>query len=229
MTTPTETLPVRAFIQARMSSSRFPGKVLAPFLGRPMIDHVVASVSAAISPDAIVVLTSTDKTDDPLAAYGERQGWKVFRGPLDNVFERFRLCAERLPCDWILRVCADSPLLDPELARSALRIAAEGNWDVVTNVFPPTFPTGQSVEVVRVELMMAVDADRLSPDDLEHVTRFFYGHPEEFRILNLQAGEHHTLEPGCAVDTIEDLRRLERTGRPPRLSFAPSSACGGRR
>lgn len=227
MTTSAETLPVRAFIQARMSSSRFPGKVLAPFLGRPMIDHVVASVSAAISPDAIVVLTSTDKTDDPLAAYGERQGWNVFRGPLDNVFERFRLCAERLPCDWILRVCADSPLLDPELARSAIGTAVGGPWDVVTNVFPPTFPIGQSVEVVRWKPMQAVDADRLSPEDLEHVTRFFYSHPEEFRILNLQAGEHHTLEPGCAVDTIEDLRRLERTGRPPRLSFAPSSACGG--
>jgi len=210
-----------------MSSSRFPGKVLAPFLGRPMIDHVVASVSAAISPDAIVVLTSTDKTDDPLAAYGERQGWNVFRGPLDNVFERFRLCAERLPCDWILRVCADSPLLDPELARSAIGTAVGGTWDVVTNVFPPTFPIGQSVEVLRVKTLESVDASRLSPEDREHVTRFFYSHPEEFRILNLQAGERHNLEPGGAVDTIEDLRRLERTGRPPRLSFAPSSACGG--
>lgn len=201
-----------------MSSSRFPGKVLAPFSGRPMIDHVVASVSAAISPDAIVVLTSTEKTDDPLAAYGERQGWNVFRGPLDDVFERFRLCARAHPCDRFLRVTADSPLLDPQLAKAAVGAALKGDWDVVTNVFPRTFPKGQSVEVLRVKTLESVDASRLSPEDREHVTPFFYNHPNEFRILNLPGSPPVDPEPGYAVDTIEDLRRLEAGGSPPEFA-----------
>ncbi len=105
-------LEIRAFVQARMRSSRFPGKVLAPFRGEPIVRHVLRAVATAIPPEAIVLVTSADPSDDPLACYVARLGFSVWRGPLDDVFERFCEAARAFPSEWILRVSADSPLLD---------------------------------------------------------------------------------------------------------------------
>src|SRR5689334_18420551 len=96
-----------------MSSSRFPGKVLAPFRGRPLVAHVLERVRGALPDAPLFVLTSTDPSDDPLAAYLERAEVTVFRGPLADVHGRFCQCARQHPAEWILRVCADSPLLGP--------------------------------------------------------------------------------------------------------------------
>src|SRR5687768_13033965 len=102
---------LRAIVQARMSSQRFPGKVLAPFRGRPIIDHVVAAIRSALPEVPVVVATSTEHSDDPLAAYLGSTGTAFHRGPLADVFSRFRGCLVAHPADWVLRVCADSPLL----------------------------------------------------------------------------------------------------------------------
>src|SRR6476646_7667507 len=106
---------VKAFIQARMSSQRYPGKVLAPFRGEPMIWHVVRAVETALPRPDLLVVTSTHPTDDPLVHYLQAVGIQVFRGPLDNVLQRFLLCLQSHPCEWVLRINGDSPLLWPEL------------------------------------------------------------------------------------------------------------------
>ena len=106
---------VRFFVQARMSSTRFPGKVLAPLHGRPLKDHVLARVSQAVPLDMITVATSTDESDDPLVAYIAQSGVSVFRGALEEVVVRFQQCLDQFPCKWVARVCADSPLWDPRV------------------------------------------------------------------------------------------------------------------
>ena len=102
---------VKAFVQARMSSRRYPGKVLAPFRGEPVIRHVVQAATAVLPPHDVVVVTSTHVTDDPLVFYLRSLGVNVFRGPLENVLQRFVLCLREYPCEWVLRVNGDSPLL----------------------------------------------------------------------------------------------------------------------
>jgi hypothetical protein len=105
----TSTVSVRAFVQARMSSRRFPGKVLAPYRGWPVIRHVMAAVTEAFGDRVpLTVLTSVEPSDDPLVAYLEHLGVDVFRGPLDDVFERFRQCLCGRPCAWMLRLNADT-------------------------------------------------------------------------------------------------------------------------
>src|SRR5438128_10889412 len=104
-------MTLRAFIQARMNSERFPGKVLAPLWGTPIISHVISRVSGAVSLSHVTVATSTERSDDPLAKYLQSEGVSVFRWPLDDVFQRFRLCLEEYPCDWFFRICSDYPLL----------------------------------------------------------------------------------------------------------------------
>ena len=200
---------VRVFIQARMSSERFPGKVLAPFKGKPLIAHVLGQVTQAVSPDAVVVATSGELADDPLSAYVRELGITVLRGPLENVFQRFQLCLEAYPCTWFFRVCADSPLLHSALLTAAMAYCQRLDLDLVTNVYPRTFPKGQSVEMLRSETFSAITADLLSEEEQEHVTKYYYNNPGRFRMLNLDSNDPGLGQMSFVVDTIEDLSRLE--------------------
>ncbi len=210
---------LRVFIQARMSSTRFPGKVLAPFHGKPVIAHVIAAAARALPRGCIVVTTSVEPADDPLAGYVRDLGVAVYRGELDNVVARFQACLAAHPCDWFFRLCADSPLIDPGLLEAAMHYAGRPDIDLVTNVFPRTFPRGQSVEMLRAKTFAALDAGRLTPQQKEHATQIYYYHPERFKIVNLEADAPAPAEASYAVDTLEDLGRLEHAPLPP--SFAP--------
>jgi spore coat polysaccharide biosynthesis protein SpsF len=199
---------VGAFVQARMSSQRFPGKVLAPFRGEPVIAHVVRAVSAVIERDRIVVVTSDTPADDPLAAYIDTLGVHCFRGPHHDVFERFRQCASRQSAEWLLRVSADSPLLDPAILRRVID-AASAEWDLITTIWPRTFPRGQNAELIRTTILLGVPACELTDSDREHVTPFFYRAQSRFRIRSIESGDPQLAERNLAIDTIDDLRRLE--------------------
>ncbi len=200
---------VRAIVQARMTSKRFPGKVLAPFHGRPILAHVVERLSTVL-PDAIVIATSTDSSDDPVDSYGRALGVPVFRGSLDNVVSRFQCCLEAYPSEWFLRVCADSPLLDPTLVSQLVeQIGPE--VDLVTNTFPRTFPKGLSLELVRVRAFNEIDATQITSEEREHVTKYLYDNQGRFRIVNVLSPEPAPSSVSLAVDTVEDLLALEQS------------------
>ena len=199
---------IRIFVQARMSSRRFPGKVLAALAGRPLIDHVVERCAKAFGPDAVVVATSSDQSDDPLARHLERQGRQVFRAELDNVVKRFQGCLASYPCQWFVRISGDSPLIDPELiARVAERRLPE--LDLVTNVQTRTFPPGQSVEVIRAECFARLDSDSLSAEEREHATQVFYRSPGKYRICNVVSRDPRLAKQSMTVDTPADLAAVE--------------------
>ena len=199
---------IRIFVQARMSSQRFPGKVLTPLAGRPLIEHVVERCGRAFGPEAVVLATSRDASDDPVAAHAARRGWRHFRGELDDVVKRFQQCLAAHPCDWFVRISGDSPLIDPELiARIAERRADA--YDLVTNVQTRTFPPGQSVEVVRAACFGAIDSGGLSAEEREHVTQVFYRSPQRFRIRNVVSRDPALAQRAMTVDTPGDLAAVE--------------------
>src|SRR5262245_39785809 len=215
-------LTIRAFIQARMSSRRFPGKVLAPLNGQPIIVRVISQIAQTLPKEQITVATSTEQSDDPLAFYVQQIGVSVYRGPLENVFERFQLCLKEYPCSWFFRVCADSPLLDNNLLKTMLRYANDDRTDLVTNAQVRTFPRGCSLEMINSETFARIEPSQLqSADQKEHVTRVFYDHPEDFEIINIESGDQELAKLSWAVDTLEDLWRLERTMFPERSSERP--------
>jgi spore coat polysaccharide biosynthesis protein SpsF len=213
---------VAAFVQARMSSRRFPGKVLAPFKGQPVIRHVLAAVSKAVPTSPIVLATSSDASDDPLAAYVSSLEIPVHRGSLEDVFGRFRTCLDRFPCAWVLRVSGDSPLLDPRIVRALVDRVEQSSRriDLVTTIFPRTFPRGQNAELIRAETLRGVDLDALTGHDREHVTPFFYRNPERFQIVNVTSGAPRLADMSFAVDTLEDLGRLEAAAAVPAFAEA---------
>lgn len=212
---------VKVFIQARMSSRRFPGKVLVHFRGSTVLEEVLARVSQALPLNQIVVATSSEASDDCLAEKAARPGVAVHRGALEDVFTRLKGCLRAHPCGWFFRVSADSPLIDPAILTAMLALA-DSDVDLVTNVHPRTFPKGQSAELLNAATFSRIEAADLTPAQREHVTPYFYENAGRFRILNVESGRPDWPGEPLAVDTPEDLRRLE--GKFPPGASLPSWA-----
>jgi spore coat polysaccharide biosynthesis protein SpsF len=158
-----------------------------------------------------IVLTSVQPSDDPLAAYLHRAGIPCFRGRLDDVLHRFQACLHAHPCQWVVRVCADSPLLDAAVVRSAVEAAvAAADEAVITTTSPRTFAKGQNVEIVRAAVLASLAGDDLTPGDREHVTAYLYRHPTRFKVLNLESGDPRLADTSFVVDTIDDYHRIQR-------------------
>lgn len=199
----------RILVQARMSSGRFPGKVLAPLSGRPVIAHVLARASEALGRERVILVTSDDATDDPLAVYvTETLRMTVFRGSLEDVVGRFRGCLRAHPCEWFVRISGDSPAIDPDLVRWMVDRVSD-DLDLLTNVAERTFPPGESIEVVRTRSFLDRLPESLTSDEREHVTQHFYRYPKRYRIRNVAAAEPLLSGRRLVVDTQEDLLALE--------------------
>ena len=206
-----------------MSSARFPGKMLAPFRGRPLISSVVESVAVGGLRQQMVLLTSVEPSDDVLAEFAVSQcGIPVFRGSLDNVVGRFQSCLESHPCDWFVRISGDSPLMNGLLVKRMIDFIAP-DFDIVTNVKRRTFPTGQSIECVRSAAFAALNSAALSPAQREHVTPVFYEQPH-WKVRSIVCRDPDWAGRRLAVDTPEDLRAVEafaETEEGRRLDLAP--------
>ena len=173
---------ILAIVQARLSSTRLPGKVMAPILGEPMIVRQLERTRRARTLGKILVATSTDASDDPLAAMLESRGFPVFRGPLHDVLGRYAQAAATVEnATHVVRMTADCPLIDPEIIDEAVRLALASGADYTGNVEQRTFPVGLDVEVAAVGALRTAAAEAADAYDREHVTPFLRRQPERFR------------------------------------------------
>lgn len=202
-------MKVVAVIQARMSSKRFPGKVLHIVRGRPLLAYLVERLRHCHQLDDIIVATSTEASDDPVAEYVVNMGIHCYRGSLDDVAKRLLMASEALKANALVRISGDSPLIDSSLIDRLVAVFREAdNSEVVTNVATRTFPKGQSVEVVSVSaLRHRIDAG-MTAAQKEHVTTCFYEQPEGVKLINIE----HCQPLGdlqLSVDTEEDMAQFE--------------------
>jgi spore coat polysaccharide biosynthesis protein SpsF len=176
-----------AILQARMSSSRLPGKVLAPVLGQPMIARQLERLRRARNIDQFVVATSTDPSDDPLAQACEARAVAVFRGDLNDVLGRFCGALSGYPdATAVVRLTADCPLADWTVIDDLIARHHAEDADYSSNTLPErTFPHGLDAEVVRPQVLLRANRDAADPYEREHVTPFVYRRPEAFRIAGL--------------------------------------------
>lgn len=169
-----------------MSSTRLPGKVLKPVAGAPMILRQVERVRRAGRIDRLVVATSDQAGDDPLAAVLSDAGVEVFRGPLDDVLARFLGALEAHPAEHVVRLTADCPLADPGLIDAAVaRHLATGADYTANRVASAGYPKGQDVEVITARALRRAGAEAATPEEHEHVTWGVWNHPERYRIERL--------------------------------------------
>jgi spore coat polysaccharide biosynthesis protein SpsF (cytidylyltransferase family) len=173
-------------LQARISSTRLPGKVLMPILGEPMLFRQLERLNRCISFNKLIVATSVDPTDDALALECKNRGIECFRGSLDDVLDRFVQAARPYEPDAVVRLTGDCPLAAPELIDKVIEYFWEGDFDYVSNCDPPTFPDGLDVEVIRFSCLDAAHREALLPSHREHVTPFIRSHPERFRLGNYE-------------------------------------------
>lgn len=195
-----------------MSSRRFPGKVLTPLLGKPLLGHVYGRAVQAGICDAqhVVVLTSSHPTDDSVESYCRDHDLQCCRGPLEDVLGRFAGAVARHGGKGIVRLTADSPLVPIELIRFLTALLDESAWDLVTTTHRRTLPKGMNIEAFTMgALTRALEAGDLLDSDREHVTAYFHRHPEKFRICNVGLRSHNYSALDYAVDDPEDLARLE--------------------
>jgi spore coat polysaccharide biosynthesis protein SpsF len=165
-----------------MSSSRLPGKVLMPILGEPMLARQIERLRRATTIDRLVVATSTEHSDDPIAALCARLGVDCFRGSLDDVLDRFCKAAERYMPEQVARLTGDCPLADPAVIDAVARFHLAGGYDYSSNTLHPTFPDGLDVEICRYACLVEAGREATSRFQSEHVTPFLYQQPQRYRL-----------------------------------------------
>ncbi len=203
---------ILAILQARMSSTRLPGKVMRPLLGEPMIGRQIERIQRAREFDKLVVATTTEPDDDGLAAYVDSLGVEVHRGSRDDVLGRFQAAIERWRPDHVVRLTADCPLTDWSVIDACIRRHVEEDADHTSNVSPPTFPDGLDVEVVRASALATAAAEAREGLDREHVTSFIRARPGRFHLVNL-ARVDDLSRLRWTVDTLEDFTFVEQVYR----------------
>lgn len=197
-------------VQARMGSSRLPGKVLSDAGGRPMLDQVVGRLQRAKTLDRIIVATSDRAQDRAIVDHCAALGWDVFAGDHDDVLKRFARAAEHHAAGIVVRVTADCPLIEPRVVDATVRLMlADSTLDYASNVFPRrTFPRGLDVEAMSSEVLYRLDASTVEPRFREHVTLAIHASPEQYRIGSLMSDQDcSTLR--WTVDTPADLKLVQ--------------------
>ena len=197
-----------AILQARMSSTRMPGKVLAPLAGEPMLVRQLERILRASTLDGVVVATSLDPSDDPIVEalahaaplIGEIP---VVRGSLSDVLARFVTAMDAYPSDAVVRLTADCPLASPAVIDRVVSAFRAGDVDYVSNTMSPAYPDGLDVEVVRADVLREVAEIAIDRHEREHVTLGVYRRHDRYRVANV-AGDRDLSGLRWTVDTPED-------------------------
>jgi len=191
-------------LQARMTSTRLPGKVMKPVLGEPMMGRQIERLRRARRLGDLVVATSVDPSDDVIADYAAGLGVLVHRGPLADVLARYAgALARHGPADHVVRVTADCPLADWRVVDAVVERHLASGADYTSNTVERTFPKGLDVEIVRAGLLALAAREANDPYEREHVTPFFYRRPERFRLVQHTQGVDQNLYR-WTVDTPAD-------------------------
>ena len=178
-------------IQARMGSTRLPGKTALKLGRRTVLEHVVRRSGAAMLVNRVVVATTELAGDDELATWCDEHGIPCVRGSSEDVLSRYLLAAEKFPCENIIRITADCPLIDPGIIDTLLSLHAGSGADYTSNVIPPTFPVGFDAEVIKTSVLQNVGHVAELVSHREHVTLFIRENLDRFKTANLSYGQNY--------------------------------------
>lgn len=197
-------------IQARMGSTRLPGKILLPIRGRPMLSYLLERVRNVKSKHSILIATTNLSNDDVIETFCREENVSIFRGSEEDVLSRYYQACCSFPTHLIVRITSDCPLIDPQLIDQAIDLMYKSpTLDYVSNTQLRTFPRGMDVEIFTFEALKIAFQEAQSAYDREHVTPYLYKHPEFFNLANfvhIPDVSHYRL----TVDTHEDFTLISK-------------------
>ncbi len=200
-------------IQARMGSSRFPGKVLKEIMGKPMLHYQIERIKQSILIDDVVIATSTSSLDDAIEDFAKKTKMKYFRGSENDVLQRIVDTLKHYQVDIHVEFMGDNPIPDANLVDSIVGfyLKNKDKYDFVTNSLKTTYPPGFEVYVFPSEVLYRAEKNVTDPVLREHVGLHIYSHPDKFRIFNIEAHESikKYVDYHFEVDTEEDFEVMK--------------------
>lgn len=217
-------MKIVATIEARMSSSRLPGKVLMPFLGRPSLKMMIERIKQSRYIDEIVIATTTDKSDDSIEKLGSSLGVTVYRGSEDDVLARVLGAAESVNADLLVKLTGDCPLIDPIIIDQTITAHLSGDYDYTSNLLNErTFAVGLDTEVLWIDTLRRANESTSTPMDRTHVTCYIYHNPQFFKLHGITANAHtQSGDLRITLDTKEDyelIKKIFETLYPDNMEF----------
>jgi spore coat polysaccharide biosynthesis protein SpsF len=195
-------------VQARMSSTRLPGKVLLPILGETLLKRMIERLQMIRHEATIVVATSDHEQDDIIQTEADTIGVPCFRGSLDNCLDRHYQAGLKYGADLVIKIPSDCPLIDPRIIDEVLDyyFAHQGEYDFVNNLHPATWPDGNDVEIMTMPCIEKAWKEASRKLELEHTTPYIWENPNKFRIANItwSAGKDYSMSHRFTIDYPED-------------------------
>ncbi|EGO62288.1 cytidylyltransferase domain-containing protein [Acetonema longum] len=198
-------------VQARMTSTRLPGKVLLPVLGKPLLAYQIERLRRVTAAAEIVIATTTNETDQPIVDLCSKMDIPFYRGSEADVLSRYYEAASLFRAEAVVRVTSDCPLIDPEIISNMIHRFHEGYPDCgyVSNVFPRTYPRGMDTEVFSFASLAEANKQADMPPDREHVTPYILRLHQPDRTANISCSQDHSIHR-WTVDTPEDFELIRR-------------------
>ncbi|BBU41193.1 spore coat protein [Aeribacillus pallidus] len=204
-------MKVAAIIQARMGSTRLPGKILKKVLDKTLLEYQIERVKRAKSIDEIIIATTTKESDDQIVQLCQQLSIPYYRGSEEDVLSRYYEAATEFGVDVIVRLTSDCPIIDPIVIDKVVKHYLENKdqYDYVSNTLARTYPRGMDTEVIPYEILKRAHEEAKEITFREHVTAYIYHHPNLFRLCNI-SNEKDESKHRWTVDTKEDLELIEK-------------------
>jgi spore coat polysaccharide biosynthesis protein SpsF (cytidylyltransferase family) len=193
-----------AIVQARMGSTRLPGKVMMDLAGRTVLSHVLERCRAIVGVDVVCCAVPDSADSDPVADEAARCGVEVFRGSETDVLDRYHKAALARKADVVLRITSDCPMTDPAVAAQVLQLREDENADYACNSMPPTWPHGLDCEAITFDWLDKAAREAKEPFDREHVTPFIRNHPDAHKV-NMPGPGNGAEKHRWTIDTPDDM------------------------
>lgn len=197
-------------IQARTGSTRLPNKVLRPLAGKPLLARMVERVLAAELVGTVVVATTAEPSDDPIAALCRDEGFHCFRGHADDLLDRHYRAGKLYNAGTVIKIPSDCPLIDPRVIDRVIGFYLDrpGDFDYVSNLHPATYPDGNDVEIMKMAALETAWREATRPLEREHTTPYLWENPDRFRVGNViwESGLDYSMSRRWTIDYEEDYR-----------------------
>jgi spore coat polysaccharide biosynthesis protein SpsF len=206
-------MPVDVVIQARMASSRLPGKAVLPLDGEPVLKHGIRRATAAPIVNEVMIATTFHERDDLIAQYARAMGARVYRGSEDDVLGRLARASAETDQDVVVRLTGDNPLVPPALIQTVGEAVVQGGPDYASNKLDRTFPLGADAEAMTVETLATAANRAHSSYYREHATQYIRDHPDEFQLTNITVADVYgqsipRFDPGIRL-TLDEVADYE--------------------